>query len=250
MDFHLSCASLSLRGLADVIESIPESFSGWQIVAEGRHNLRSVSAEFRDIAGSYSFDFTVHAPFSDINIASLNKAIRLSSVTEIADCIRAGADLGLQKFVIHPGMHSVLSSADRERAFLLSRESIKALSSLAESTGVELFVENMAGKDAIGTTPRELRLLLSGTKTGICLDISHAALEGQLVAFSAEERVVGMVHISDNDGSRDTHARIGSGKLELGGAVQLLKKLGLPAVIEAGSVEDAIHGMNAVSSML
>lgn len=249
MEYHLSCAALSLLPFSKALESIPEAFDGWQIVAEGRHSLDMIAPEFKDSSHSYDLEYTVHAPTSDINIASLNKSIRLASVTETARCLREGANLGIRKYVIHPGRHSVLSSFDRERAFLLSRESIKVLSNLAVSLGVELFVENIAGKSAVAAAPKELRMLVTGTRAGICLDISHAVLEGQLDAFTAEEQSVGMLHLSDNDGVSDGHLRLGSGSIGVKGVLPFMRSLKLPVVIEGLTVEDCEAGRVLLESM-
>ncbi len=250
MKFHISCSSLSLTKFSDALETVYGEFDGWQIVAEGRHGLGMIGDEFRDIAGSYSLEYTVHAPFSDINLASLNKSIRLASVTEIAECMRRGAELGIRKFVAHPGHHSVLSSNDRERAFLVARESIKSLNALAESLGVELYMENMTGPKAIGSTVREMKLLLGGTSVGICLDFSHALLEKQLQPFLEEEASIGMLHISDNDGVSDTHAAIGSGMLEPARIIPFAGETGLPLVVEALSVQQGVLGKEVLTSHL
>lgn len=217
-------------------------FDGWQIVAEGRHSLVSSAKEFQDVSQSYDLEYTVHVPFSDINIASLNRGIRLSSVTEIAECIRRGAEIGISKFVAHPGSYSVLSYPDRERAFLLSRESIKSLSVLASSLGVELFIENMCGQDAIAPRGRELKMLLAGTKAGICLDFAHEMLTGEQGSFDECEEQVGMIHLSDNDGASDSHSRLGTGGVDIRRALDFATKAALPVVIEARSIEDGRLG--------
>ncbi len=217
-------------------------------MAEGRHGLQLIKNEFRDLAGSYDLEYTVHAPFSDINIASLNKSIRLASITEIADCIRKGAELGIRKFVVHPGSQSVLASSDRERAFLLAREGIKSLDALAESLDVELFVENMIGTSAIGASAREMKLLLGGTGAGLCLDVAHAFIEKELQSFLEDSSSVGMLHISDNDGVSDSHLGPGAGKMDPAGMLQVIRQLELPPVIETLDLRQGIMGKEALKT--
>lgn len=240
--YHVSCSALSLTPFSVALESVSASFDGWQIVSEGKHNLALIEEEFNDLSQSYDLDYTVHAPFGDINISSLNKAVRMASVTEIAGCMRVGAKLGIQKYVIHPGKLSVLSSIDRERAMLLSRESIRTLSSLADSLGVDMLVENMTGRFALAPARRELGMLIAGTRAGICLDVSHASLEGQLDAFTEDEETLGMIHLSDNDGLTDGHIRVGTGTLDWVKIRSLVGELNLPVIIEGLSLEDCREG--------
>lgn len=250
LKYHLSCASLSLSSLSDSIESVSKAFDGWQIVAEGKHGLTSAAKEFRDVSQSYDLEYTVHVPFSDINIASLNRAIRLASVTEIAECLRRGADLGISKFVTHAGAHSVLSYSDRERAFLLSRESIKSLSVLSASLGVELLVENMCSIDSIARDGREMKMLIAGTKAGICLDFAHAALTGKQESFADTEQMIGMLHLSDNDLKSDSHSSLGTGGVDCRAALEMAKRTDLPVVIEARSIEEGRLGKEYLEKML
>lgn len=226
-----------------------EAFDGWQIVAEGKHSLPSLTKEFQDISQSYDLEYTVHVPFSDINIASLSRAVRLASVTEVAECMRRGAELGISRFVVHPGAYSVLSYADRERAFLLSRESIKSLSVLAVSLGVELFVENMHGDDAIVQGGREMKMLLAGTKAGVCMDLAHASLTGRQDSFDDCDQLIGMIHLSDNDGRSDSHSRLGTGSVDLHAALNLASRADLPVTIEALSIEDALIGKELLEKL-
>ena len=250
MKYHLSCASLSLAPISDSIESVAKVFDGWQIVAEGKHSLTAAAKDFRDVSQSYDLEYTVHAPFSDINIASLNRAIRLASVTEIAECMRKGSEMGISKFVTHPGAHTVLSYADRERAFLLSRESIKSLSVLSDTLGVELFVENMCGSDSIARGGQEMKMLLAGTKAGLCIDFAHAALTGEQDSFADSEQLIGMIHLSDNDGKSDSHSIPGTGVVDCRAALEMARRTGLPVVIEARSIEDGRLGREWLEKLL
>lgn len=249
MDYYLSCSSLSMQPFEQSVEDLADHFDGWEIVAEGRHNLQLISKEFEDVASSYDLKYSVHAPFSDVNISSLNKSIRMASINEIASCIRMGAELGIKRFVLHPGQHSVLSMQEKDRALMLSREGLKTLQHLASSLDVELLVENMPGNNDIGSKARELSRLLSGTGIRICFDVSHACLQHQLDQFLELRDMIGAVHLSDNDGSSDTHLPVGSGKIDYLDILNEIEKLELPVVIEAQSIEDAIKGKEYIESL-
>lgn len=249
MEYYLSCSSLSMQPFHQSMEAIADNFDGWEIVAEGRHNMQLISKEFEDVSSSYDLKYSVHLPFSDVNISSLNRTIRAASINEVASGIRMGAELGMKRFVLHPGQHSLLSLQDTDRALMLSREGLRTLQELASSVGAELLVENMPSGHSIGSKARELFRLVNGTGAGICLDISHASLQNELDSFISMKQMIGSVHISDNDGVSDSHMPVGEGKVGYVDLIEKIEELNLPVVIEARSIEEAIRGKEYIESI-
>ena len=250
MEFHFSCSSLSLPPLASLLEALTGHFDGWQIVAEGKHEMQRLAGEFADVAGSYDLKYSVHLPMSDVNIASMNRRIRSTSISEIAEAMRLAAGLGILTFVVHAGTHSVLSSGNGERAFLLAREGVKTLAVLSKSMGAELLVENTpAVSGSVAPTAKLMRSLMAGLPVGLCLDVAHASIGGELSGFQTMQDRIRMVHLSDNDGYSDTHLSIGTGKVARAEILSAISAVGAPVVIEARSMEDAISGKKYVESV-
>jgi sugar phosphate isomerase/epimerase len=249
-EFHISSASLCFQRLGDFIDELSDHFDGWQIIAEGRHNASNIADEFSDISNSYGLKYTVHLPFNDINVASLNRSIRMASINECAENIRKFSELGVKEFVIHPGAYSVLSMQERERAMLLSRQSIVTLSALARNLQSVLMVENMPSAGAsVCSSPSDLAKLITGTQAEFCYDISHAALEGDYASFLKFSDVVRMVGISDNDGKTDSHLQIGSGVLPVRDMVKTALRLEVPLVIEAKNISEGVASREYLSQL-
>lgn len=248
--FHISSPSLCFLHLGEFIDELSDHFDGWQIIAEGKHSASNIAGEFSDISNSYELKYTVHLPFNDINVASLNRSIRMTSINECAENIRKFSDLGVKEFVIHPGIFSVLSMYDKERAMLLSREAIIALSTLARNLQSVLMVENMPSISATAcSSPSDLTKLIYGTQAEFCYDISHAALDGDYASFLRFRNTIKMIGISDNDGKTDSHLQIGRGVLPVREMVKMALQLEVPIVIEAKNIKEAIEGKEYLSKL-
>ncbi|MCL5253641.1 MAG: sugar phosphate isomerase/epimerase [Candidatus Thermoplasmatota archaeon] len=248
--FHISSPSLCFLHLGEFIDELSDHFDGWQIIAEGKHSASNIAGEFSDISNSYELKYTVHLPFNDINVASLNRSIRMTSINECAENIRKFSDLGVKEFVIHPGIFSVLSMHDKERAMLLSREAIIALSTLARNLQSVLMVENMPSISATAcSSPSDLTKLIYGTQAEFCYDISHAALDGDYASFLRFRNAIKMIDISDNDGKTDSHLQIGRGVLPVREMVKMALQLEVPIVIEAKNIKEAIEGKEYLSKL-
>ncbi len=64
---------------------------------------------------SYDLEISVHAPFSDLNIASLNEPIWAETLRQIKAAIEAVANYA-RVFVIHPGYVSPLAAFCQDKA--------------------------------------------------------------------------------------------------------------------------------------
>ena len=67
----VSSTEFSSYMFEEVIAEISKVFDHWEIFAEAEHRLPSVEARFRDLMPSYKLSYSIHAPISDINLASL-----------------------------------------------------------------------------------------------------------------------------------------------------------------------------------
>lgn len=68
-----------------------------------------------DILGSYQVHLTVHAPLSDINLASHNQAIRKSSVAEVKKSLDRAVKWNAELLVVHPGSMPVMGRKIAEK---------------------------------------------------------------------------------------------------------------------------------------
>ena len=81
-EIGVSSTEFSSYMFEEVIAEISKVFDHWEIFAEAEHRLPAIESRFRDLLPSYKLSYSVHAPISDINIASLNERIREDSILE------------------------------------------------------------------------------------------------------------------------------------------------------------------------
>jgi sugar phosphate isomerase/epimerase len=90
MKVYFSSAHVDLEQLEDLKDI---GFQGWEVIAEGPQKLDDDMIALIDyLRSSYDLEISVHAPFSDLNIASLNEPIWGETLRQIKAAIEAVAD--------------------------------------------------------------------------------------------------------------------------------------------------------------
>ena len=236
----------------DVLEGISKMFSHWEIVSEADHYLPGIAVSLESLMGSYNMTYSIHAPFNDVNIASLNESFRETSVIELIKVMNIAAELDIKTITIHPGMYSMVVSGLEERSIMAAKRSLRTLDRMAQECGVRLCVENMPGfKFFLGQTAEQLSELLDGTNLPVCLDIGHANTTGQLneIIDVLGNRIMN-VHIHDNDGKQDQHLTIGDGNIDFEDCLKRLSGYGGRYIIECKNLESGAESQNRLIRLL
>ena len=236
----------------DVLEGISKMFSHWEIVSEADHYFPGIAVSLESLMGSYNMTYSIHAPFNDVNIASLNESFRETSVIELIKVMNIAAELDIKTITIHPGMYSMVVSGLEERSIMAAKRSLRTLDRMAQECGVRLCVENMPGfKFFLGQTAEQLSELLDGTNLPVCLDIGHANTTGQLneIIDVLGNRIMN-VHIHDNDGKQDQHLTIGDGNIDFEDCLKRLSGYGGRYIIECKNLESGAESQNRLIRLL
>ena len=79
-------------------------YAGWEIVADGNYRLEKPDnlGKIKEVIASTRLGITVHAPYGDLNLATLNDPIWRESIRQIEVCIEQAGDL-TDRVTIHPG---------------------------------------------------------------------------------------------------------------------------------------------------
>ncbi len=230
--------------LETVLETVGSTFSHVEVVCEGNHdNL--------EILKSYNYTVSFHAPFSDLNTASLNKAILKESLKQITECIREANTYNAETVCIHPGHFSPMGSRFTEKVFTIHKESLKELTSRAEDSDVFLGIENMPMFSILcGRTAEEIEEILCVADSdhfGFTFDVGHANTAGGPYPFLTLKEYMRTVHLHDNCGKADTHLPLGEGTLDLNIIKELKEKR---LVIEVYTFADAQKSLSQVKTLL
>ncbi len=177
-----------------------------------------------DMLESYSLKYTIHAPFMDVNIASVQEKSRLNSIEQIKESINLANELNCEAVVVHPGLTSFLPNKYfPEKVINAANNSIKELGEYSKDLGVLTTIENMPDfPSMIYKNMEDLNDLLVSLDMSMTLDIGHA----NHVGYSPEAMIfdsIKHVHAHDNFGDDDAHLALGEGSIKLNTIISTLE---------------------------
>ena len=168
-------------------------------------------------------------PFRQIDPSSTDAEIRQNTLTLLGELIKKAADVGIDKFVVHPSGEPI-PKEEREDRFLYSMQSLDRLAELAHRQGATVCVEDLP-RTCLGNSSEEiLRLLSANDKLRVCFDTNHLLAEDN-VAFvdRLADRIV-TLHVSDYDFVDEKHWLPGEGLVNWQALLAALKGVGYSGV--------------------
>ncbi len=91
-------------------------YSGWEIVNEGKQKLTKENLpEAKEIVETTGLVITIHLPYSDLNLASVNQPIWEETVKQMKSCLDLSSDFA-RLAVLHPGHFSPLGDFPQSAA--------------------------------------------------------------------------------------------------------------------------------------
>ncbi|MBS7627011.1 sugar phosphate isomerase/epimerase [Candidatus Bathyarchaeota archaeon] len=227
----------------------------WEIVDEDTHRLNRVRVRsLRRLKNDLDICFTVHAPFEDINIATLNEGNRRSALARMSESLKLASELEAEVWVIHPGMNSGLSWVYPNTQWQLTLDSLKIFSEKGEDSGLIVAVENMPSRAFILSSKDDFANLFFKREIGnikMALDIGHANIMGGLNWFLKflEDRII-EVHLHDNHGSFDEHNAIGHGTVNWARLIQTLVNKKFQGFMIIESIKGVVESYRRMAGML
>jgi len=238
MKIYFSSAQVDLEQL-EALKDV--GFQGWEVIAEGPQKLNDETISLIEhLRFSYDLEISVHAPFSDLNIASLNKPIWGETLRQIKAVIEAVANYACV-FVIHPGYISPLAAFCPDRALRQNNEALSQLTQCAREHGVTATVENMVNVEfVLGRFPGEIAdMRVDGL--GFTLDVGHANTTDALDSFL--RMPVDHIHLHDNNGQTDEHLALGLGNVNWSRVMRELRLYKGVFVLELRTLEEGVRSL-------
>ena len=231
----------------DAIEwvyGIEESgYTGWEIVADGNYRLDNpvTYTRIREVIASTNLGVSVHAPYGDLNLATLNDPIYRESIRQVCTCIGHAAEL-TDRVTLHPGYLSPVGKLMPQKIWELQKAALVEIGKVASDHSVLACVENMiSAKEFLCRFPGELMGMTEGIEgIGMTFDFGHANTVGKVHDFLPFVNKANHVHIHDNHGVSDEHLALGDGTIDwdLVGKTVAGNYSGV-TVIEGRSIEEA-----------
>lgn len=178
-----------------------------EILCDGPHDILADPSPCSD----FPFTYSVHAPSSECNIASVNERMRSAALLLLGDVLATCNHIGADHLVVHPGYFSYAQVKEKSYASLL--HSLDDLAKLQGEYGVRVCVENMGRWECCHFRTPAFIPELTSRGLGMTLDCGHARLNNNLDAFLATGGFC-HVHLHDNGGTSDDHAACGSGTID------------------------------------
>jgi len=222
-----------------------------ELVDESQHALNSKRVKaLKRIANSKDLEYTVHAPFVDINIASLNPVLRRVMLKRLEKSITYARQLKCRQWVFHSGWKTGVSNFYPNLDWQLNLRSVKTLITIARKHNVEISVENTPEPfPFLLKTMQDFALFYSelGSDIGLTLDVAHAHTSRQALEFIERfsDKIV-HVHVSDNEGKYDSHRGIGHGNINWKAIAEALKRIRYKRLIMLESIEHVEESLSAM----
>ena len=232
-----------------MMEVIETGIKNVEIVDEGLHTLNSERTDkLLELKDEYGLNYSLHAPFTDVNIAAYDPNIRTAILRRLMTTVNWASKIGVETVVFHPGNSTAIERYMKGIAWKINLESVREILNYADQKKVVAAIENV---------PEPFPFLLKSVsdfqqffidinrEIKMVLDLAHSNIRGESHQFvkAFQEKIV-HVHVSDNTGDSDTHFQLGKGTINWSEAVESLEKIGYNRWITIESyngVEESIN---------
>jgi len=226
-----------------------------EVLDDGKHELdKKRVATLKEAAKSYSLEYSLHAPFADINIASPSKSMLDASMKRLKQSMAYANALDAKLWVFHPGAKTGIGQFYPGADWKQNNQSIQELFKVAEELGLNIALENLPAKYYFFMSKAEDFVKFyreTNLPVGIVMDLGHANLEGQIEPFfnMLADKII-HVHASDNNGIEDQHLGICQGKIDWNWFAQTIKKLGYDKTVILESTTNITESLQKLRQLL
>ncbi len=229
-------------------------FTGWEVVSEGKQQLNDETlSKLKNVIETTNLVLTLHLPFSDLNLASLNHPIWKETVRQMSRCLERASEF-VELAVVHPGHLSPLGTQIPEMAWRQNIEGLQIICDTADDHSIKVGVENMVNMPFIlGKQPGEISGIIESLErenAGMTLDIGHANTNGMVDQFLEDLSKVIHIHLHDNKGRSDEHLELGKGNIDWRKVIGRLRGYRGRVVIEARTVREGTASLKYLDNIV
>jgi sugar phosphate isomerase/epimerase len=226
-----------------------------EILDDGSHELNKKRVNLlKEIAKSYNLEYTIHAPFADINIAAPTTSLLNASLKRLTKSLYNAHALDAKLWVFHPGARTGISQFYPGAEWRQNIKSVQKLYAQAEQFGINIAIENLPAKYWFTMScPDDFHKFYKETELpiGIVLDIGHSNLENQTYPFFDQlANQIVHIHVSDNKGVDDDHLGIGYGTIDYNLVAKTLKKINYNKNVIIESCDHVTESLKKLETLL
>lgn len=221
MAFNFGSRIVSNEPLTDYLREVVQYFNVIELQADPRYfshhfafttNEKKVLKIYQE---RFQFQLTMHAPFTNVNLGSLNLEERQLSLSIFLNAMRTASDLDIKLITFHPCKIEPGTTEQQYREICsLEEGSISILLKEAKNLGVTILIENMPitpeyhPSTSDGSRFQELLWLFTEPEFGLTIDIGHALQAGVSIEALLKAERIRHFHFHENDRIRDLHQAI------------------------------------------
>jgi sugar phosphate isomerase/epimerase len=198
--------------------------------------------------------YSLNPTYLDVNIISLNPAIRAASVAELIANLELAAEIGAQVVVVSPGRRHPLIPAPDDEAERLSLDGIARLVRRGEDLGVTVGLENLPSLFATtGAAVRRLAEQIGSPRCRIVFDVANAYMsQDPSEGLREAAPYLALVHYSDTHKHAWGHLPLGMGEVNFAAATDTLREIGFagPVLLETTFAQDPDGGIRSSLALL
>lgn len=192
---------------------------------------------------------SVHAPIGEgftagrwstpLTLSSADRDARAHAVDEAERALHIARRIPFKVLVAHLGVPRWAPTAAADNSRDAARRSIEELAALAAPLGVRVAVEVFPNElSRTGSLVHFVERVIDAADVGICLDVGHAHLEGDVgdAIETVSEHLIA-VEVHDNQGRTDDHLVPFEGTIDWAAALTAVQKVGYDGTLmmELGS---------------
>ncbi len=226
-----------------------------EILDDGNHEVdKRRVAVLKETAKSNNLEYSLHAPFADINIASPSKTMLTASMKRLKQSMEYANAIDAKLWVFHPGAKTGIGQFYPGADWKQNNQSIQHLWEEAEKLGLNIALENLPAKYYFFMSKAEDFTKFyreTNLPVGIVLDLGHANLEDQIKPFFnlLTDKIV-HIHASDNNSVEDEHLGIGRGKINYNWVAETLNKIGYDKSVIIESITEVPDSLRKLKKLL
>lgn len=174
--------------------------------------------------------WSFHLPFSPFAVLDISKKeLAKDTVSYLEELIKKAADVGIDKFVIHPSGEPIAPEERAER-MKISKESLAVLADTARRNGAVIAVEDLP-RTCLGNSSSDIEELISvDPDLYVCFDTNHLLGEDPVDFIRKIGKKIITVHVSDYDFINERHWLPGEGKNDWQAIYKALGEVGYNGV--------------------
>ena len=174
--------------------------------------------------------WSMHLPFGPFNVLDLSKPTLAEHTVEYyAELIKKGAEIGVDKFVLHPSGEPI-KEEERRLRMETAKASLGALAKIAAKHGAVICVENLP-RTCLGKNSEEIAELVSAHPAlRVCFDTNHLLSEDPAEFVRKIGDKIATIHVSDYDFVNERHWLPGEGKIDWQAILAALREINYSGV--------------------